>query len=358
MIPKRLILLPAAILAGLLLTTAFGQAQSILNSAGNFTLFGGTAITSSGTVGTVIQNGNVGLSPGPDIAITGFPPAVIQNGAVIPTSPATAQARLDLIQAQAGLAGLPSNTNLSNMDLGGQILAPGVYTFDASANLTGALILDAQGRNNVFWVFQIGTSLTAAVNSSVTIINPGSNGGSDYGVFWNVGSAVNIGANNQIVGNYLAGTSITFGVNSAGGGRALALAGVLLDNNQINAFGGPGGSDFAGGLMFDGGGVVVPIPDPVVIVAPQDPPLAFFHFGKNHRTTLSGSRVVRGNATVGATAIQSSVNAKAWRSNGVQPNQRWTVTARVQPGKNHLRLRAINAKGEVTAIQRMTIWRH
>ncbi len=254
---KHLLPLPRLVIAALLCAPAAGLAQSILLSAGDFSLLGGTAITSTGTVGTTIRNGNVGLSPGATTGITGFPPAVIINGAIIATGPVTAQARLDLIKASVGLAGMASTANMSTVDLGGKTLAPGVYTFNGAASQSGALVLDAQGQNNVAWVFQIGTAYTSAINSTVTFINLGSNGGSDLGVFWNAGSAVNIGANNQLVGNYLAGTSIVMGGLSAGGGRALALAGISLDTNVVNAHGGLGGGDYSGGLKYAPNGAVV-----------------------------------------------------------------------------------------------------
>jgi sugar lactone lactonase YvrE len=255
---KNLFPLPVVALAALLCAPASGFARSILLTAGNFTLLGGTAITSSGVSGTTIGNGNVGLSPGATSGITGFPPAVITGGgAIISTGLVTGQARLDLITASVGLAGMASNVTMSNVDLGGKTLAPGVYTFNAAAGQTGALTLDAQGKNNVFWVFQIGTALTTSVNSTVTVINLGSNGGSDDAVFWNAGSAINIGANNVIVGNYLSGTSIVFGSTTSGGGRALALAGVTLNDNAINSHGGPAGSDWTGGLVYAPSGNVV-----------------------------------------------------------------------------------------------------
>ncbi len=249
--------LPAVALVALLCAPAHGNAQSILLSAGDFTLLGGTAITSTGTVGTTIRNGNVGLSPGATTGITGFPPAVITGGSIIATGGVTAQARLDLIRASVGLAGLASNSNMSTVDLGGTTLAPGVYKFNDAASLNGALTLDAQGQNNVAWVFQIGTALTTSINSTVTFINLGSNGGRDLGLFWNAGSAVTIGANNQFAGNYLAGTSIVFGGLSNGGGRALALAGITLDTNIVNARGGLLGGDYSGGLKYDPSGAVV-----------------------------------------------------------------------------------------------------
>jgi sugar lactone lactonase YvrE len=255
---KNLFPLPVVTLAALLCAPASGFARSILLTAGNFTLLGGTAITSTGVAGTTISNGNVGLAPGATSGITGFPPAVITGGAIISTGLVTGQARLDLITASVGLAGMASNATLSNVDLGGLTLTPGVYTFNAAAGQTGTLTLDAQGENNVAWVFQIGTALTTAINSKVTVINLGSNGGSDDAIFWNAGSAINIGANNVIVGNYLAGTSISFGSTTSGSGRALALAGVTLNDNIINAHGGPDGSDWTGGLTYGSSGKVLP----------------------------------------------------------------------------------------------------
>jgi sugar lactone lactonase YvrE len=246
---KNLFPLPVVALAALLCAPAPGFARSILLTAENFTLLGGTAITSSGVAGTTIKNGNIGLAPGATSGITGFPPAVVTGGAIIITGTATSQARLDLITAEVSLAGMAANADMSNIDLGGKTLAPGVYKFTGAAGQTGALVLDAQGKNNVFWVFQIATALTTSINSSIKVINLGSNGGSDDGIYWNAGSAINIGGNNAIAGNYLSGTSITFGTTTSGSGRALALAGVSLDQNVIDAHGGPAGSDWTGGLV-------------------------------------------------------------------------------------------------------------
>lgn len=332
----------------LLLTAPLGLA-SILLSADDFTLLGGTAITSTGVAGTVIRNGDVGLSPGATTGITGFPPAVIQNGAIIATGPATRQARLDLIQAQVGLAGMPSDQILSNVDLAGKTLRPGVYTFDGAAKLTGALVLDARGRNGAFWVFQIGTALTTSVNSSVTVINPGSNGGRDCGIFWNAGSAITIGANNRIAGNYLAGTSITFGGKSSGGGRALARAGISLDNNQINAKGGPDGSSWSSGLRYNASGAVVPNPD-----------LAFWYSGKRNLTTRGAPLTLRGNANVTATDVQWNVNGGVWHTVDVKYAGKWQFTlgaGKLRYGSNLIRLRARDSHGRLTSVRRVSITR-
>ncbi len=252
----------ALTLVAALAAPSFLSAQSVLLSAGDFTLLGGSGITSTGVIGTQIGNGNVGLSPGPTTAITGFPPAEIYNGAIIATGDVTGQARADLIKASTALALMPSDHKLSNQDLAGMTLAPGVYTFDGAANLNGVLTLDAQGQNGVYWVFQISTALNTSVDSSISFANFGSNNGSDIGLFWNAGTTIITGANNQLAGNFLSGTSITFGAGSSGGGRALALADITLDQNQLDAFGGPGGSDYTGGLQYDLLGNIVAIPEP------------------------------------------------------------------------------------------------
>lgn len=279
---KFLIPLPAVVLAAALCAPALGLAQSVLLTAGEFALLGGTAITVGGPGPNSIVNGHVGLSPGATSNITGFPPGVVsgitQGGiaaGIIATGGQTAQARADLITAKNALtamAHIPAN-DLSNLDIG--TLAPlgaGVYFSTSATNQTGALVLNANFLNGVAWVFNFSLSYTTAANATVTFINLGTNGGNDNGVFFNASTAITIGDNNTIVGNYLAGTSISFsGITTTlggGGTRALALAAVSFAGpGSINPLGGPGGGDFDGGLTYVNG-ALVPIPPPVIPPAP------------------------------------------------------------------------------------------
>ena len=99
------------------------------------------------------------------------------------------------------------------------------------------------------------------------MINFGSNGGSDDGVFWQVGSSATLGTGTSFEGNILALASITLDTAATIlNGRALAQTGaVTMDTNTISnvcPIGGPGngGPGYSGGLEFNSGGNIVPIP--------------------------------------------------------------------------------------------------
>jgi len=266
----RLTLSSAVALAALLSSATSGFGQSILKTAGNYSVLASQAITVAGA-GFTLTNGNVGLFPAATSNITGFPPGTVSGttllgtaATIIVTGGANQQAEADLQVAATGLAAMPLNANYSNVDMANLgPLPPGVYKWDAAATLTGALVLDAQGRNNVSWVFQFGTGLTTAVNSSVTVINPGTNGGSDDGIFWNAATgAIVIGDDNTVLGNYIAYTSISFTGSTllmgGGGARFLALnaAVTFAGPGSLSALGGPGGSDWTGALTLNGATVV------------------------------------------------------------------------------------------------------
>jgi hypothetical protein len=201
-----------------------------LGTAGSFAVLGGSTVTNTGPT---IVTGDLGVSPG--TAITGFPP-----GSVIGTQHSAdavaAQAQSDVTAAYNDLAGQACDTDLTGQDLGGMTLAPGVYCFSTSAQLTGNLVLDALGDPNAVWVFQIGSTLTTASNASVAVIN----GGTSCNVFWQVGSSATLGTATAFKGNILALASIGLDKGASLSGRALAqTAAVTLDTNTISACSGP-----------------------------------------------------------------------------------------------------------------------
>jgi len=206
------------------------QTAPTLGTAASFAVLGGSTVTNTGAT---IVSGNLGVSPGS--AVTGFPPGSVVNGTIHRADAVASQAQTATTTAYNSLAGQACNTTLTGQDLGGKTLTSGVYCFASSAQLTGTLTLNAQGNANAVFIFQIGSTLTTASNSSVILIN----GGSPCNVFWQVGSSAIVGTTTTFLGNILALTSITLKTSAnVTGGRALARNGaVTLDTNNVDALG-------------------------------------------------------------------------------------------------------------------------
>jgi hypothetical protein len=221
----------ALCVALLLFASGPATAQISLGTAQNFGVLGGSTVTNTGAT-TV--NGNVGVSPGS--AVTGFPPGVVVGGSIHSNDAVAMQAQNDLTTAYNNIAATPCTVDLTGQDLGGLTLTPGVYCFSSSAQLTGALTLDALGNPNALFLFKIGSTLTTASSSTVTVINSGGN--SCNKAFWQVGSSATIGTGTSFAGDILALTSITLTTGANTAGRALARNGaVTLDTNNVNTCG-------------------------------------------------------------------------------------------------------------------------
>jgi hypothetical protein len=160
-----------AVLAAALLSLPSipAAAQISLGSVQSFGALGGSTVTNTG-VSTV--NGDVGVSPGS--AVTGFPPGIIVGGTTHLNDAVALQAQNDLTTAYNNIATTPCTVDLTGQNLGGLTLTPGVYCFDTSAQLTGTLSLNALGNPDALFLFKIGSTLTTASGSTVTVINGGS----------------------------------------------------------------------------------------------------------------------------------------------------------------------------------------
>jgi len=202
-----------------------------LGSAASFAVLGGQTVTNTGPT-TIF--GDLGVSPGS--AITGFPPGSVTGGATHAADAVALQAQSDVTTAYNALTSEPCTG--TNVALSGATLTPGVYCYTSSAQLTGALTLDAQGNAAAVFIFKTVSELTTASNSSVSVIN----GGTACNVFWQVGSSATVGTTTQFVGNILALTSITLNTGATiVPGRALARNGeVTMDSNNITILGCPG----------------------------------------------------------------------------------------------------------------------
>jgi hypothetical protein len=219
---KRLLLVICILSMG---TLAGAQAAPPLGSAQTFAVLGASNVTNTGP--TVIT-GDLGVSPGS--AVTGFPPGSVTGGTMHAGDASVTAAQTAAHTAYNNLLAQPCGTNLTGKTLGtspGAVkLSPGVYCFDSSAQLTGTLRLNGKG----VYVFKIGSTLTTASNSSVTLAN----GATAGKVFWQITSSSTLGTNTAFEGSILANISDTVTTGASVTGRVIALTGaVTLSGNRI-----------------------------------------------------------------------------------------------------------------------------
>lgn len=205
------------------------QAQVNLGTTGSFVVLGGAGVTNTGPS---VLNGDLGVSPGTSLPGFGLPAVV--NGATHNNNGVARQAQLDLATAYDVAAGqpVPPGNVLTGTNLGNRRLTAGAYRYSSSAQLTGALTLDAQGDPNAQFVFEIGTTLTTASASSVVLIN----GASPCNVYWQVGSSATLGTTTAFQGNLMTLASISLNNGATVIGRLLARSAgaVTLINNYLS----------------------------------------------------------------------------------------------------------------------------
>lgn len=177
-----------------------------------FSVLGRDGVTGSAGVGTVVT-GDVGSSPTP--TITNFPPSTVVGGFTLHTTndAAVIQARIDGQAAYAYLLGLAVDATLPD-DLTGQVLTSGVYDFTSGApNLPAGETLTLNGAG--LFIFKVGSSLTANVNSIVAGTAPACN------IYWQIGTSATLNGVN-FKGSLFADASITIGNTADLEGRAIA----------------------------------------------------------------------------------------------------------------------------------------
>ena len=221
----------AAVVIALALTATFAGASPAfaatavpLGTLDGFNVLAATTVTNTGA--TVINDGDIGLSPGS--AVVGFPPGIINNGVEHVADAQALQAQKDWTTAYDNAAGQGPPTQTGITDLAGHTLTPGIYDGGAISN-SGTLTLS--GNSSSVFIFRAASTLTIANASSIAFTG----GATQCNVFWTVGSSATIGTNATFAGTILARTSISAATGATIGGRLLASTGaVTLQDNTIN----------------------------------------------------------------------------------------------------------------------------
>jgi hypothetical protein len=198
-------------------------------------LTGGRRISSS--PGTSTCNGDLGIVGGDGYTLIG----VDLNGIENIENSAVDTAVVDMRTAWQDGRGRSADITVTAQYLGsggdGQVLYHGVYLDghpENSLDVTGTLILDAQGDPNAVWIFQTEDVLRTSGGSHIVLRN----GARFCRVFWIVGSA-DLGADSTLVGHVIALDGINAGQGATVEGQLLAGAGVGsrgnigLDGNTI-----------------------------------------------------------------------------------------------------------------------------
>ena len=174
-----------------------------------------------------------------DVGSSGVPASVVQtnctiNGAVI--APVSAGVVDQFDNAYSALADVSCDQVLTGT-LAGVTLTPGVYCFDAAAEVTGTLTLI--GPANAVWLFKIGnTAVGALTGTNFQVVMAG--GATACNVYWHVDAAATM-TTSDFKGTILAGAAITV----TGGtfeGNALASAAVTVTGATITGCGGSNGN--------------------------------------------------------------------------------------------------------------------
>ena len=177
-----------------------------------------------------ILDGNLGVSPG--TSITGFGPGTVKDGTTYAGGPVAAQAQADMSTAYNYTVALKNPTQIP-ADIGGTTIMPGLYNAPTTLAITGTVTLDGKDKPSSMFIFQIPSTLTAAVNSKVKLIHQAN----ACNVFWQVGSSATLLGNAHFKGTILAAVSISVDKAAKIRGRLLAGSGaVTLIDDKVNSF--------------------------------------------------------------------------------------------------------------------------
>jgi len=199
-------------------------APSMLDSTAAYGVFSSIGAVTGTPVTYVI--GSVGAN---STMPSGFNPLDV-TGSINAMDPSTAAAAADLTNVYNYLVALPADIDLLDpADFGhGLVLTPHSYQVTGITNLTGNIILNAEGDANAVFVIKINGAFTTSTLSDIVL----ENGAQAKNVYWKVDGAVNIFSNSVFNGTIVAAGAITLNTGDTLNGRALTINGAIAINGS------------------------------------------------------------------------------------------------------------------------------
>ncbi|MFT4621818.1 MAG: hypothetical protein ACI8PZ_000470 [Myxococcota bacterium] len=213
----------------------------------SYTLLAQTAITN--VTGSAVTDGNLGLSPAAGSYITGFslvadpsnhfatsssvvPPSMVLAANYASPTPSvltTAIGRMQTAYTTVAGMGPPDFLDLSSGNIGGLVLAPGLYTWSSSVTVPTDVTLS--GGPGDTWIMQILNDLDVSAGQNILLAG----GASAKNIIRQVAGQVTIHENADFEGVILSNTAVTLQTNASLHGRAFAQTQIALDDNAVTA---------------------------------------------------------------------------------------------------------------------------
>ncbi len=241
-------LLPLLLIAGCNetgITDADNLEAQLINPVplGNYCEFVILAKSGISTVPNSFIDGDIGVSPIAQTAITGFAltdgdgfaTSTQVSGFVYaadqeePTPTNLTAAVLSMEAAYTNVANRPDpvETERNGGELGGEVFLAGVYKW--TTNVTASTNFTISGDADDVWMFQIQGNLTVSSDVILTL----SGGAKASNVFWQVAGEATIGTDAHFEGILLSKTAIHLLEGATYNGKLLAQTAVTLDQNSI-----------------------------------------------------------------------------------------------------------------------------
>jgi hypothetical protein len=238
--------------------TVLAQTAPTLGAAQSFAVLGGTSVSNTGPS---VINGDLGISPGLAGSITGMNTATVNGSTYAGPLTLAGQAQSSRSAALINLQGQACNDSAGAGIYGTVSIGPGVHCFASTLLINGPVTLNAGGNPNAVFIFKVGSSLTTAVGSLITLTG----GAQACNVFWAVTQDTTIEVGSAFVGNIIGGRDLVAKTNAHMYGRALTAGDLTLDSNTVDATVCSG----VGGVCASGGSpTITAIPNQVIPVVP------------------------------------------------------------------------------------------